>query len=92
MKCDCRNRIEEKLLERFKSQTPAGVEGHRVELQGFVLGIIGNEAVSMPSMPIKLTADYPLKKGGMKRKSETSSMIFSYCPFCGVKIEKGGES
>lgn len=87
MKCDCRSRIEEKLLERFKEQAPLARE-HRAELDGYCLGVVDNEWVSMPSMPIKLTAEHPLKSGLFKRKTTTSNMIFNYCPFCGVKIGK----
>lgn len=87
MKCDCKLNIEARLLTRFKDQTPEAND-HSVSLDGYGLAIIDNSIVTMPYMPIKLTANHPLKKGGFKRKTENSNMFFNYCPFCGVKVEK----
>lgn len=87
--CDCQKDIETRLLERFKSQSPEA-KSHRVSLQGYGLAIIGDAMLSIPLMPIKATASFPLKKGGEKERTQTSNMFFNYCPFCGEKIEKGG--
>lgn len=91
MGCDCRSRIEEKLLDRFKEKSPTA-QNHELSLDGYCLGVIGNSLVSMPAMPVKMVADHPLKKGGFKKKTEMGNMIFSYCPFCGMKIERDGKS
>lgn len=39
-------------------------------------------------MPIELTADRPLKRGGYKSKTDRMSMSFTFCPFCGEKYKK----
>lgn len=36
-------------------------------------------------VPAEATAAYPLKNGGVKKKTTRLNMHFSYCPFCGVK-------
>lgn len=84
--CDCQQRIEEKLLDRFKlSATDAS--DHCVELQGYALLFVDSGVISKPVMPYKTSAIYPLKKGGTKQKTVTANMIFNYCPFCGVSLK-----
>lgn len=88
--CDCKKDIETKLLDRFVSQAHSAT-GHSARLVGYAL-IIGDYSMSQKGcMTIELTAAHPLKKGGYKAKTERSNMIFTYCPFCGEKYEKGGE-
>lgn len=87
--CDCKERIEEKLLARFVDEHPAAQE-HSVKLTGFSL-IIGDSAIKQKgTMPIEMTAAHPLKSGAFKAKTTRSNMIFTFCPFCGEKYEKGG--
>jgi hypothetical protein len=81
--CECREKLEGKLLDRFKEQKPEG-KSHRVRLNGYAL-IFGQQVQQKGCMPIECTAVYPLKKGGEKEKTEKQNMIFTYCPFCGVK-------
>ncbi len=83
MACECKTDIEEKLLSRFKEQSPEATM-HEVELQGYTL-IIGEKLESKGYMPIKCEANFPLKKGGFKPKAIKQNMIFTFCPFCGVK-------
>ena len=84
--CDCRETIESKLLARFKEQTP-DAQNHDASLKGygFVLGASMHE---VGCMPIWLTADRPLKRGGYKPKTDRMNMFFTYCPFCGEKYKK----
>lgn len=81
--CDCRKNIEEKLLSGFKTQAPEATN-HSVSLAGYVL-IFGATLEEKGCMPIETSADFPLKKGGSKPKKSRTNMIFTYCPFCGVK-------
>lgn len=86
--CTCRKDIEEKLLNRFKEQAPEAT-GHEARLQGYAI-IFGDAGVKEKGcMPFKLTATYPLKSGGFKQKKTEQNMIFTCCPFCGVKYESG---
>lgn len=81
--CECRKDIEEKLLARFIEKSPSA-SNHEVSLKGYAI-VIGETLSSRPFMPATLMADHPLKKGGLKRKTEEIKMLFTYCPFCGTK-------
>ncbi len=91
--CECKSEIEEKIKARFIEQEPEATE-HHVQLTGYAL-IFGNNLQSKGCMPFKMTATYPLKKGGSKAKSKQQNMLFTYCPFCGEEYEAtnttGGE-
>lgn len=88
--CECRKDIESRLTERFVGQAPQATE-HKVTLQGYAY-ILGATVSERPYMEYKATAVHPLKKGGTKAKSETGSMLFNFCPFCGVKLDTGAAS
>jgi len=87
--CNCRTDLEARLLERFKEAEPLAT-GHEVKLTGYAF-IFGKQLRMVGVMPIEQTADFPLKKGGTKRKSVKCSMQFTHCPFCGDKYEAGKE-
>lgn len=82
--CKCKIEIEGQLRERFISTAPEATE-HDVELMGYTLMVTDASLESRGCMDIALQATYPLKKGGTKLKNTKQKMIFSYCPFCGVK-------
>lgn len=84
--CDCRETIESKLLARFKEQAP-DAKNHEASLKGYRL-ILGASVREVGCMPIELTADRPLKRGGYKPKTDRMSMCFTFCPFCGEKYKK----
>ena len=83
--CTCREDIEAKLLDRFKTNVPDATD-HSVSLDGYGLVIVENTMLSKPYMPIRVSAMHPVKKGGARLKKSQQSMFFSYCPFCGVKL------
>lgn len=85
--CNCRNELEEKLLERFKQQAP-DAKNHEASLKGYAFVVGDNSLRSVGCMPIELTADRPLKRGGYKPKTERMNMFFTYCPFCGEKYKQ----
>ena len=86
MTCDCKKTIEDKLTARFKDQAPDATD-HKVRISGYAL-ILGEVNLTQKGyMPMKCTAKHPLKKGGIKEKTETQDMIFSFCPFCGTKYD-----
>ena len=84
--CTCKQDIEAKLLERFKTDA-ATAEDHSATLDGYALVLQGNTMQYKPAMPYKLTATYTAKTGSRKRKTSTGSMIFSFCPFCGTSLK-----
>lgn len=85
--CDCRKDIEVKLTERFKEAAPDAT-GHEVALQGYGFAIVDSVMTMKPYMPYTTAADFPMKKGGTKRKKQTGNMVFSFCPFCGEEFDK----
>ena len=83
--CDCRKRIEEKLKDRFVEQSPEAKE-HEAKLTGYAI-LFGETLHEKGVMNAELKASFPLKKGGEKQKTIKHSMIFTFCPFCGVKYD-----
>ena len=89
MTCDCKERIEGLLLERFKADHPEATK-HHVSLSGYSVGIDLQTGACrrVMTMPIKREALFPLKKGGSRTRAIGGSMYFKYCPFCGVALER----
>lgn len=86
--CDCRAKTEERLLARFKEQSPEAAD-HRVSLTGYALIVTKDMGlVAKGCMPIKASAKFPIKKGGTKEKKIEQNMIFNFCPFCGEKYSE----
>lgn len=84
--CNCKTEIEAKLTENFKANKPEASE-HSVSLEGYGFCIVNNTLTMKPTMPYKARASYPMKAGGSKDKTLTGTMVFSFCPFCGVRLE-----
>lgn len=85
--CTCKSDIEQKLLDRFKEQNPLA-DSHKSELMGYGIFITKDLGlVAKPFMNLELKANFPLKKGGAKSRTEKSTIVFNYCPFCGEKIK-----
>jgi len=85
--CDCREKIEARLLQAFKEEHPEATD-HKVKLEGYAF-IFGAQVTVKACMPIKRTATFPVKKGGGTReKAEKVSLMFNCCPFCGEKYER----
>jgi len=80
--CNCRERIEGKLKDKFVEQHPEA-KSHEVRLTGYAF-FLGETLTTKGCMDTELKAEYPLKKGGTKQKTIKQSVIFTYCPFCGV--------
>lgn len=85
--CKCRTDIEAQLIKRAEAEYP-NAEDHCVELQGYGFAIVGQKLLCLPLMPY-VTAMKVAGKGGIaKTKKVKSSMIFSFCPFCGVNLKQ----
>lgn len=85
MNCTCRKDLEAKLNERFKALNQNASE-HEVRLLGYGISISAeNTLYEVGLMPAEATAMYPIKNGGVKKKTTRLNMPFRYCPFCGVK-------
>ena len=91
--CDCKDNIEDKLLEIFKQNQPAATN-HSIKLMSYTL-ILGNQLAQLGFMEAEQTANFSLKKGGEKQRKAKINIIFTYCPFCGDKyatetVNEGG--
>ena len=84
--CDCKDRLEAQLTERFAASKPEAHD-HKVTLEGYGFSIHENAMVLRGFMPYTAFAFVPLKKGGEKPQKIKGNMIFSFCPFCGEKLE-----
>lgn len=87
MACNCQSKISEKLLERAKQAYPEASRGD-VNLEGYGIGIGADmDLKTVAFMPYTYSADFPVKKGGVRGRRIKSRMFFNYCPFCGVRYE-----
>lgn len=84
MNCDCSDDIEAKLKERLVTQKPDSTD-HKVKLLGYGFGITDSGVVINSFMEYEAYSLDPIKKGGHKPKKSKGNMLFSFCPFCGVK-------
>lgn len=81
MKCNCKSELEAQLAETFNERHPDKAP-YSAELQGYGLAHNGNELQLVGCMPVQLT---PTSPTGKRPKTLKSRMVFTYCPFCGVK-------
>jgi len=84
MSCDCQNEIASKIADSQQEQHPDWSE-IKVTLLGYAL-TFGSNLSSRGFMPLSIEAERPLKKGGSRLKKEKTNLFFTYCPFCGVKV------
>lgn len=87
MACDCESEVEGRLLESLKQKYPESQNG-TISLDGYGIGISESmNFITIAFMGISYSADFPLKRGGVKRKSIKSRLTFNFCPFCGKRYE-----
>lgn len=79
--CNCIRENETKVAEHYTKQlgVPATAEVGNVAL------VFGKVTVERPFLPYRVKADRP---GYKSAKGKEVSMFFTFCPFCGVKLEK----
>lgn len=80
--CNCKETIESKLKDKFVEKHPEASE-HEAQLTGYAI-LFGETLTTKGCMGAELKAKFQLKKGGIKQKTIKHSMIFTFCPFCGV--------
>lgn len=96
MTCNCKTDFTEKLLERAKEQLPNS-KNIEVTMTGYTLLLGTNEAgqgtlLSRGFMPVEIKHTITVKKTGLDRvKKDKTSLLFTYCPFCGVKYAQDKE-
>ena len=86
--CNCRQEMEEKLLEKVKEQKP-NAEQLKVELGGYGMMLNGNKMEYRPVMPINIEYLHTFKNGNQKTKKDTMIFALKHCPFCGEEVVVG---
>ncbi len=81
MQCDCREVLQQKMLERFKSEHPNSKK-HECDLSGYVL-VLGETLDELPAMTAILQHTVTAKSGAEREKKIEQKMIGNYCMFCG---------
>lgn len=81
--CDCRLRIEQKLLTHYADEFgPGNTTG--VELKGFAFSVGERGVEYIAVMPFEVTYRHTTKRSGkVQLKTKKGSFHFNYCPFCG---------
>lgn len=90
MTCNCKTTFTEKLLNRAKELFPDSTD-HSVEIENyaFVFNKHDNGMTQKGFMPAVIEHKVIIKKTGLpKVKKEKTSLLFSYCPFCGVDLKE----
>jgi len=78
MNCKCIEEIEARVVKEFKFKGKHPITKCDIE-SAIIFGDTGLYSITCSEM--ELTVE------GMKR-NQTQKLMHSYCPFCGVKIEK----
>lgn len=90
MSCDCKSTFTEKFLEQVKAKYPTST-GHSVEIENyaFVFNKQNNGMTLKGFMPVLIQHKIIVLKTGLSKvKKEKTSLLFSYCPFCGVDLRE----
>lgn len=86
--CNCKAERENLIQKRFIEQNPNAIN-HDVKLVGYAFTL--DKSLTMhPYMYVEMSADFPLKKGGLKRKTKKTKLMLNFCPFCGEELSQGG--
>ena len=91
--CECKQRIEKLLLEKALAQFPDS-EDHKATLEGYAMVFshgLNGEISTKPFMPALITHIATSKQGNKRTKKQKLNFSFTYCPFCGEKIETNQE-
>ena len=89
MKCDCIESLERDLkvkakeIDKFKG-------GAAVNVEALNMALLFNGAPDsyVPYQEFEVTQDYITKTGKERTRKERLNILFSYCPYCGRKLER----
>jgi hypothetical protein len=88
MACNCRDEVTESLLSAWKLKTPFA-SGHLITLDGYIpLGKNPKlSTLEKAQMMIYKYCVFSDKSGNIISRHKKNHLIFTYCPFCGVKYD-----
>jgi hypothetical protein len=84
MTCTCHPDIEKKIAAQYQKDH-ADVVVTNASISGGAINFTTGKVVYGASYAIETTM--PTKAGHMRRKVVKGLMVFSHCPFCGVKTQ-----
>lgn len=85
--CDCKEQIESKLLAWLIKQEPEGKE-HKMSLLGYGVVFQEETLIEKPFMECEASYVRQQKNGKLRIRKGVNKVFFSFCPFCGLKLEQ----
>lgn len=95
MSCNCYEDVKRRVLDRLKDKgIPDRATEPSIELEGYTFGIsqTNNNLFHCAAHQAVIRYQEPNKKGGMKNTVKKILVMAAFCPFCGKKNKKGGDS
>lgn len=83
--CDCIEKIEKNVVTRYEKEHPTA-NSVKADVKNYTFCMGANITVK-GFFDLHLIASHPLKSGEFKQKKSKTRLIFTFCPFCGVKYD-----
>ncbi len=89
MKCDCIESLERDLKVKAK-ENDKFKDGGEINVSALNMTFLFNGAPDsyVPYQEFEVTQDYITKTGKERTRKEKLNILFSYCPYCGRKLER----
>lgn len=89
MKCDCIESLERDLKVKAK-EIDKFKDGGKINVSALNMAFLFNGAPDsyVPYQEFEVTQDYITKTGKERTRKERLNILFSYCPYCGRKLER----
>lgn len=85
--CNCYDEMKGMLAKHYSAKAPDGHTDMGVSLGGYTYGLSGDNIIHVAALPVSVRYLAPRKSGGMKKVSQNTSAIASFCPFCGKRYK-----
>ncbi len=90
MACNCKSDLEAKVVDRLKEEYPEG-ENHQASLGANYLYAL-EDFGQLGRMEFANEVVVTTKKGTKRTIKPKLSMVFTFCPFCGVRYKEKKET
>lgn len=88
MNCNCIKEIENKVKDSFKEQNKEYTGELTSKMGGQFFVFSEKSSILSLSLPVVIEYNRQTKTGKLQKKTKEYSMLFTYCPYCGEKINK----